>query len=92
MAFAARLLGDFKPRQSGHLDVEEKDVGRVFGERTERSNAVLGLGDYCELGPEFRQRLTQFGAQDRLVLGEHGSQGLQDTSAHVRSTAVVPRR
>jgi hypothetical protein len=45
----------------------------VVGERTERSNAVLGLRDNCELGPEFRQRLTQFSAQDRLILGEHGS-------------------
>ena len=41
-----------EPGQAGHLDVEEDDVGREFVDQAQRVEAVGGLGDDAQLGPD----------------------------------------
>src|SRR5436190_1313117 len=90
MAAAARLLGDFEPGQPRHVDVEEQDVRRMLLERLEGGDAVSGLGDHRELGPERSEELGELFAQQRLVLGDDGARGWQGAAMIAFQSALVP--
>src|SRR6185503_3913440 len=54
-----------------------QDVRRMLLERLEGGDAVSGLGDHRELGPERSEERGELFAQQRLVLGYDGARGWQ---------------
>ena len=59
-------------------------------QRLEGGDAVSGLGDHRELGPERSEELGELFAQQRLVLGDDGAGGGQGASMIALQRALVP--
>src|SRR5205085_8798932 len=90
VAAAVRLLRDLESREPRHVDVEEQDVGGMLLERLEGGDAVSGLGDHREIGPERSEELGELFAQQRLVLGDDGACGWQGAAMIASQSALVP--
>jgi hypothetical protein len=64
------LTGDLEPGEAGHLDVEKDDVRHQPSEQFQRLEAVAGLADDLELGPERGEMRAQLVAQHAFVFGD----------------------
>ena len=76
------LTGGLDAGQARHADVEEHQVGAVFGHQRHRLGAVPGLGDDLELGPDLGQPRAQLLAHQAFVVGDHAAD-------HVRPHACI---
>src|SRR5258706_380882 len=63
--------------------LEEQHVGRMRFELAQRRDAVAGLRDDVELGPQRAEQLRELFAQQRFVLGDDGA-----WSGHVAPAAL----
>ena len=70
--------GGLDPVQAGHLDVQQRQIGRCAAASSTASQAVAGLGHHLESGPLEHRRQVE--ADDRLVLGDQDSAGNRATA------------
>ena len=81
-----QLAGQLEPGQTGHLDVEEHEVGRVAADRVDRFEAVAGLGDDLDAA-HLVEDVAQLLARQLLVVDDHRAQ--QVDQALARSSATM---
>ena len=68
-AVGSQAPGDFDAGHLGHLDIEERELRAVLGDRFQRQFAITDVGDDFELRPQLVQLGLELRPEDGFILG-----------------------